>query len=115
MQVMAVAAGGSLEQHLPDRVGHSGHAPSVGAYGRHHVEIDPSSLLAEILGPTAEVPSYHHQAVSTHPGYTASAWDPSDHTLEAMEDRDARFRLAVQWHPEVSDDVRLFSALVAAT
>jgi putative glutamine amidotransferase len=53
--------------------------------------------------------------VSTHPGYTASAWDPSDHTLEAMEDPAARFRLAVQWHPEVSEDVRLFSALVAAT
>jgi putative glutamine amidotransferase len=115
MQVMAVAAGGSLEQHVPDRVGHTGHAPSVGAYGRHHVEIDPSSRLAEILGSTAEVPSYHHQAVSTHPGYTASAWDPSDQTLEAMEDRDARFRLAVQWHPEVWDDIRLFSALVAAT
>jgi putative glutamine amidotransferase len=115
MQVMAVAAGGSLEQHLPDRVGHVGHAPAEGAYGRHHVEIDPSSRLAAILGPSAEVPSYHHQAVSTHPGYSATAWDPSDQTLEAMEDPKARFRIAVQWHPEVSDDVRLFSALVAAT
>jgi putative glutamine amidotransferase len=115
MQVMAVAAGGTLEQHLPDRVGHTGHAPSKGAYGRHHVEIDPSSRLAEILGSSAEVPSYHHQAVSTHPGYVATAWDPADQTLEAMEDPDAPFRLAVQWHPEVSDDVRLFSALVAAT
>jgi putative glutamine amidotransferase len=114
MQVMAVAAGGQLEQHVPDRVGHSGHAPTPGAYGSHAVRIEPSSRLAGILGTWAEVASYHHQAVLTHPGYTATAWDPDDGTIEGMEDPQARFRLAVQWHPEVSDDLRVFEALVAA-
>jgi putative glutamine amidotransferase len=114
MQVMAVAAGGVLEQHIPDRVGHSGHSPSPGVYGEHEVRIELSSRLGTILGPSIEAPSYHHQAVVSHPGYVASAWDPADGTLEAMEDSAARFRLAVQWHPEVSDDVRLFTALVAA-
>jgi putative glutamine amidotransferase len=114
MQVMAVAAGGSLEQHVPDRVGHLRHSPGPGTYGIHAVRIEPSSTLASILGSAAEVPSYHHQAVVDHPGYTATAWDPDDGTLEAMEDPAGRFRLAVQWHPEVSDDGRLFEALVAA-
>jgi putative glutamine amidotransferase len=114
MQVMAVAAGGTLEQHVPDRVGHTGHAPGIGSYGQHQVQIEPASQLAGIIGTSAAVPSYHHQAVSTHPGYTATAWDPSDRTLEAMEDPTASFRLAVQWHPEVADDLRLFQALIAA-
>jgi putative glutamine amidotransferase len=114
MQVMAVAAGGTLEQHIPDRVGHSGHAPGRATYGSHQVRIEPSSRLGGILGDSIEVPSYHHQSVVTHPGYTPTAWDPSDGTLEAMEDAAAQFRLAVQWHPEVAEDPRLFEALVAA-
>jgi putative glutamine amidotransferase len=114
MQVMAVSAGGELEQHVPDRVGHSRHAPGPGQYGTHEVEIEPASRLFGIVGQSIEVPSYHHQSVVSHPGYLASAWDPSDGTLEAMEDPDAPFRVAVQWHPEVSEDPRLFQALVAA-
>lgn len=115
MQVMAVAAGGSLEQHVPDRVDHNRHAPGPATYGLHAVRIDPASILASILGTSVQMPSYHHQAVATHPGYQATAWDPDDGTIEAMEDSSARFRLAVQGHPEVSDDLRLFEALVAAS
>jgi putative glutamine amidotransferase len=114
MQVMAVAAGGQLEQHLPDRVGHARHAPGRGSYGSHPVRIAAGSMLAAILGQQADVPSYHHQAVAEHPGYTATAWDTADDTVEGMEDPSGRFRLAVQWHPEVAEDPRLFSALVAA-
>jgi putative glutamine amidotransferase len=114
MQVMAVAAGGSLEQHVPDRVGHDRHAPGPATYGEHPIRIDPDSRLAEILGPSVDMPSYHHQSVVTHPGYRATAWDPDDETLEAMEDPAAPFRLAVQGHPEVSDDIRLFRALIDA-
>jgi putative glutamine amidotransferase len=69
--------------------------------------------VAAILGEEVDVPSYHHQSVLTHPGYVASAW-ATDGTLEAMEMPDARFRLAVQWHPEVGTDPRLFDAFVAA-
>lgn len=114
MQVMAVAAGGTVEQHVPDRVGHNGHAPAPATYGSHRVRIQPGSRLGELLGTEVDVPSYHHQSVADHPGYRPTAWDPDDGTLEGMEDSSARFRLAVQWHPEVSDDIRLFQALVTA-
>jgi len=113
MQVMAVAAGGLLEQHLPDRVGHHDHSPAPATYGSHPVHTVAGTRLAAILGEEVDVPSYHHQSVLTHPGYEPSAWAP-DGTLEAMEDPDAFFRLAVQWHPEVGTDPRLFRALVEA-
>ena len=113
MQVMAVAAGGRLEQHVPDRVGHDDHSPAPATYGHHPVRTVAGTRIAAILGPSVDVPSYHHQSVLTHPGYVASAW-ADDGTLEAMEDPAAPFRLAVQWHPEVGTDPRLFDALVAA-
>lgn len=114
MQVMAVAAGGHLEQHVPERVGTDLHSPGPARYSRHGVTTVPGTRTASILGPAvADVPSHHHQSVLTHPGYTASAWAP-DGTLEAMEDADARFRIAVQWHPEVASDGSLFEALVSA-
>ncbi|MEO7446919.1 MAG: gamma-glutamyl-gamma-aminobutyrate hydrolase family protein [Humibacillus sp.] len=113
MQVMAVAAGGSLEQHVPDRVGHDDHSPGPSVYGSHAVDTVAGTRVADLLGARVEVPSYHHQSVLEHPGYVAAAWAP-DGTLEAMEAPDARFRLAVQWHPEVGTDPRLFNALVAA-
>lgn len=113
MQVMAVAAGGELEQHVPERVGHDDHAPAPATYGSHPVEVVAGTVTASILGAEVDVPSYHHQSVLTHPGYVPSAWAP-DGTLEAMEDAGASFRVAVQWHPEEGDDPRLFVAFVAA-
>ena len=113
MQVMAVASGGELEQHLPERVGHHDHSPAPATYGSHPVETVEGTVTSTILGREVDVPSYHHQSVLTHPGYVPSAWAP-DGTLEAMEDVSARFRVAVQWHPEEGDDPRLFEALVAA-
>ena len=113
MQVMAVAAGGMLQQHLPDLVGHDGHSPAPGVYGTHPVNTVEGSTLGALLGPRVEVPSYHHQSVSAHPGYLPGAWAP-DGTLEAMERPGSRFRLAVQWHPEAGQDDRLFAAFVRA-
>lgn len=113
MQVMAVATGGVLEQHLPERVGTDEHSPGSTAYGSHPVDTAPGTLVRSLIGERVDVPSHHHQAVQTHPGYTPSAWAP-DGTLEAMEDAAARFRVAVQWHPEEGADPRLFDALVAA-
>jgi putative glutamine amidotransferase len=113
MQVMAVAAGGDLWQHLPDMIGSDTHAPSAGTYGHHEVRVDPSSRLGGILGERVDVATYHHQGVGEHPGLAATAWS-DDGLLEAFEDTDASFRLGVQWHPEVGDDPRLFQALVAA-
>ncbi|MDV3223345.1 gamma-glutamyl-gamma-aminobutyrate hydrolase family protein [Intrasporangium sp.] len=113
MQVMAVAAGGTLEQHVPERVAHDDHAPAPATYGSHPVDTVAGTRIADLLGSRVGVPSYHHQSVATHPGYLPAAWAP-DGTLEAMEDPLARFRLAVQWHPEEGEDPRLFQALIAA-
>ncbi|HET9022584.1 MAG TPA: gamma-glutamyl-gamma-aminobutyrate hydrolase family protein [Ornithinibacter sp.] len=118
MQVMAVAAGGVLEQHLPDVVGNDSHCPLPGEYSSHHAVPVPGTRLSEVLGTApVDVPTYHHQAVRPESlegtAYRPAAWH-ADGTLEAMEDPGAGFRLAVQWHPEASDDGRLFDALVDA-
>jgi putative glutamine amidotransferase len=113
MQVMAVAAGGHLEQHVPDRVGHFDHSPKRATYGTHPVQTVPGTRISDILGVALDVPTFHHQSVLSHPGYTASAW-ATDGTLEAMEDPAATFRLGVQWHPEQGADPRLFEALIRA-
>ena len=114
MQVLAVEAGGTLEQHVPDRVGHDRHSPRPGVYGAHPVRTVPGTRLAGLIGDQEVTASYHHQSVLTHPGYVPAAW-ADDGTLEAMEDPGAVFRLAVQWHPETGQDARLFEALVAAS
>ena len=118
MQVMAVAAGATLEQHLPDVVGHDAHCPRPGVYASHHVTPVPGSRLAGLLGEEpVDVPTYHHQAVRPASlegsGWVAAAWH-DDGTLEAMEDATGRFRVAVQWHAEESEGAALFEALVAA-
>lgn len=113
VQVMAVAAGGQLIQHLPDTLAHEGHSPEPGVYGEHDVSILPGSQLHSILGPNSRVSSYHHQGLAGHPGYIATAWAP-DGTVEAIEDPARPFCIGVLWHPEVQSDPRLFEALVAA-
>ena len=123
MQLINVALGGSLHQHLPDVVGHDEHAPKPGAFGSHEVKVAPGSRLAEILGHTdlevhesADVPTHHHQGINRlGSGLTATAW-AADGTVEAFEiDRaECPFGVAVQWHPEAGDDLRLFTALISA-
>ncbi|GAA2595313.1 gamma-glutamyl-gamma-aminobutyrate hydrolase family protein [Actinomadura fulvescens] len=113
MQVLNVARGGTLVQHLPEAVGHEGHAPAVGMMGSHPVQISANSTIGKILGDAAEVPAYHHQAVSRlGKGLVAVAW-ATDQVVEAVELQGHRFGLGVQWHPEEGDDRRLFEALVA--
>jgi putative glutamine amidotransferase len=118
MQLMAVAAGGALDQHTPELVGHEQHSPGGDAFGTIEVHTEPDSLVARVLGPEVHAHCHHHQSVRTHPGYVATAW-ADDGTVEAMEadpgaDGDDRFCLGVQWHPEMSRDQQLFDALVGA-
>ncbi len=114
MQLMNVALGGTLIQHLPDVVGHDGHSPTPGAMATHEVRVGSSGRLCELFGPgTLAVPTHHHQGVNVlGTGLTATAWAP-DGLVEAIE-LDRPFALGVQWHPEAGDDPRLFRALVAA-
>jgi gamma-glutamyl-gamma-aminobutyrate hydrolase PuuD len=116
LQLINVARGGTLIQHLPDRLdGSKEHAPAPAVYGRHPVEVVKESRLAQALGQTAtDVLSYHHQAIDElGTGLTVTALAP-DGTIEGIEDPSRPFFLAVQWHPEVDDDPSLFRALVEA-
>jgi putative glutamine amidotransferase len=118
MQVMNVALGGTLIQHLPDVVGHEGHSPTPGAMGEHKVTVGQAGLLAGILGDGARtVPTHHHQGIDRlAAGLTATAW-AEDGTIEAVElERPAGhpFAIGVQWHPEAGDDPALFRALIEA-
>jgi putative glutamine amidotransferase len=113
MQLLAVVCGGSLVQHLPDAVGHERHRPTPGVYGLHDVRLEPGSKVAAILGDHVSVPSYHHQGLDSPGSLRVTGW-ADDGTPEAVEHPDRRFVLGVLWHPEAGDDVRLFTALVAA-
>lgn len=116
MQLMAVHAGGTLHQHVPDVVGHEDHDPGGNAYGATRVAVDTRTVLGRLLGAEAVVHCHHHQAVRTHPGFAAAAW-AADGTVEAFVRTDGAghpFSLGVQWHPEVVADLGLFRGLVEA-
>jgi gamma-glutamyl-gamma-aminobutyrate hydrolase PuuD len=114
MQVLAVALGGTLAQHLPDVVGSEAHLPTVGLHGRHEVSFAPGSRLAAVIGGRADVATYHHQAVDRLPEEAkAIGWAP-DGTVEAFEVCGAAWAFGVQWHPEVHDGHALFADFVAA-
>jgi putative glutamine amidotransferase len=113
LQIMTVHAGGRLEQHLPDVVGHEGHRPEPGVFGIHDVTLSPGSVLHGVLGDEASVKSYHHQGVSD-PGSLTVGGHAMDGTIEVVEVPGKRFAVGVLWHPEAGDDPRLFEALVAA-
>jgi putative glutamine amidotransferase len=115
MQLMNVALGGTLIQHLPGVVGHDGHSPTPGTMGRHTVTVGQSSCLAGIVGTgPAVVPTHHHQGIDKlGGGLVATAW-ADDGTVEAFELESAEhpFALGVQWHPEASSQQKLFRALI---
>jgi len=120
MQLMAVASGGSLHQHLPDIIGHDRHRAASGtdplaadasAFGRHDVVIQPGSKAHELLGAHLTVNSFHHQAVDDPGAFTPVGWCPDDRILEIIEDPARAFALGVQWHPERTVDLRVFAAL----
>ncbi|WP_441248455.1 gamma-glutamyl-gamma-aminobutyrate hydrolase family protein [Kitasatospora sp. McL0602] len=115
MQLLNIALGGSLVQHLPERTGDESHQIASAVYHRRPVTTGAGSRIAELLGPAAEVPCYHHQAVGRlGNGLEAAAW-AADGVIEAVELPGHRFVLGVQWHPEADPaDTRLFDALVEA-
>ena len=114
MQLMAVHAGGTLHQHVPELVGDERHSPGGDAFGEIEVAVQERSRLASlVVQPRLRVHCHHHQAVRTHPGLEAVAWS-DEGVLEAVEAPGERFCLGVQWHPEVAADAGLFAALVQA-
>ncbi|MFG2891610.1 gamma-glutamyl-gamma-aminobutyrate hydrolase family protein [Streptomyces sp. NPDC048248] len=110
LQLLNVARGGTLLQHL------DGHTGPPGVFGRHDIEPVPGTQLSKALPEPVSVPTYHHQAIDRlGSGLVPSAYAP-DGTIEAVElpPEEHGFALAVQWHPEAGDDTRVMDALVTA-
>jgi putative glutamine amidotransferase len=114
MQVVNVAYGGALEQHLPDRLERDIHRGAAGEFADHRVDVEPGSLAAIAAGiDGAAVKSYHHQGISRlGSGLRVTARATPDRTIEAIEDPRRRFMLGVLWHPEEDEADRLIGAFV---
>jgi putative glutamine amidotransferase len=116
MQVMNVARGGTLIQHLPDDVGHEDHRRSLGSWENadHDVRLAAGSLAARAAGERIHATkSHHHQGVDRiGEGFEVTGWATIDDLPEAIEDPSRRFALGVQWHPEADRTSRLIAALV---
>lgn len=111
-QLLNVARGGDLVQHLPESVGHEQHRHEPGSFSDHDVEVAAESRLGGLLGDRAPVKSHHHQGYGRiGSGLRDVAW-AEDGVVEGLEDGDKRFALGVLWHPEEGEDFALFKGLV---
>ena len=118
MQLLNVALGGTLIQHLPDDFGHTDHRRSLGSFDNadHDVRLTPESLAARAAGETLHATkSHHHQGVDRlGEGALATGWSVLDELVEAIELPGRRFALGVQWHPEVDPRSRVIRSFVRA-
>ena len=111
-QVLNVARGGDLVQHLPEVLGHEEHKHTPGEYSDHDVTLEPGTRVGGILGERAPVKSHHHQGFGRIGEGLQKAGYAEDGTVEALEDPSKRFAVGVLWHPEEGEDMALFEALV---
>ncbi|MGI8903007.1 MAG: gamma-glutamyl-gamma-aminobutyrate hydrolase family protein [Solirubrobacteraceae bacterium] len=118
MQLLNVALGGTLRQHLPDDFGHSDHRRHPGTFDNadHDVRLTPGSLAARAAGEELHgTKSHHHQGVATiGDGLRVTGLSTLDELPEAFEAPGHRFVLGVQWHPEADERSGVIGALVAA-
>jgi putative glutamine amidotransferase len=116
MQLLNVALGGSLDQHLPESIGNDVHRSVAGSFGDHRVRLLPGTLACRAAGAEGvAVRSHHHQGVDRlGEGLTVSGWSVEDDLVEAIELADRRFALGVIWHPEEDADSGVIAALVEA-
>jgi gamma-glutamyl-gamma-aminobutyrate hydrolase PuuD len=115
MHVLNVARGGTLTQHLPDRIGNDSHRPDLVKLTTHEVQISAASRIGRALNASqARVQGGHHQAINRiGSGLLTVAWT-QDQVVEGVELQGHAFGVGVQWHPEEADGLRLFEALVGA-
>jgi putative glutamine amidotransferase len=111
-QVLNVALGGDLVQHLPDVVGDEKHKHTPGVFADHDVDLMEGTRVAALLGDRAPVKSHHHQGFGRLGDGLVEAARADDGTLEALEEPSKRFAVGVLWHPEEGEDAALFQALV---
>jgi putative glutamine amidotransferase len=118
MQIINVAYGGGIEQHLPDVLGHEEHRHTPGTFADHEVDLEPDSVAARAVGGGRTlgrtlVKSHHHQGVrEIGAGLAATGWS-DDGAVEAIEDPSCPFVLGVLWHPEEDEKSRIIETLVS--
>jgi putative glutamine amidotransferase len=116
MQVMNVARGGTLIQHLPDDKGHEDHRRALGTFENadHDVRLQEDSLVRRLAGERLHgTKSHHHQGVEEiGDGFEVTGWATVDDLPEVIEEPSRRFALGVQWHPEVDPTSPLIAGLV---
>jgi putative glutamine amidotransferase len=116
MQMLNVALGGTLDQHLPESLGHEDHCHTPGAFSDHEVRLESGSLAARAVGSeTTAVKSHHHQGLDElGEGLTATGWATEDGIVEAIELEGEPYALGVLWHPEADERSRVVGSLVEA-
>ncbi|HEY1521055.1 MAG TPA: gamma-glutamyl-gamma-aminobutyrate hydrolase family protein [Solirubrobacteraceae bacterium] len=116
MQLINVAYGGTLRQHLPEELGHEEHRRIPGSFvgSEHDVRLAPGSLVARAAGEELHATkSHHHQGVAiVGDGLEITGRSTIDDLPEAIEAPDRRFMLGVQWHPEADEQSRVVAAIV---
>ena len=116
MQLLNVARGGTLHQHLPDLNGHEGHRPNPGSFegSEHEVRLEPGSLAARVAGQELHLTKqHHHQGVDAlGEDLVVTGWADLDELPEAIELPGRRFVLGVQWHPEADPQSPVIEAFV---
>jgi putative glutamine amidotransferase len=116
MQILNVARGGTLQQHLPDVIGSDRHRHTPGQFSDHEVTLEPGSLAARSTGAErAAVRSHHHQGIGElGDGLVATGWSPEDDVIEAIELPGKPYVLGVLWHPEEDEASGVIGSLVDA-
>jgi putative glutamine amidotransferase len=115
MQILNVAYGGTIEQHLPDALGHEEHRHTPGTFADHEVRLVPDSLAARAAGSErTPAKSHHHQGIrEVGEGLKVTGWAAEDDAVEALEDPSCTFVLGVLWHPEEDENSQVIKALVS--
>jgi len=117
MEMLNVACGGTLVQHLPDAIGHDRHRARLGSFGEHEVRLEPGSVAARAAGAEAlTVKSHHHQGIDRlGEGLVATGWSVPDDVVESIELLGIEaYVLGVLWHPEEDGESRVVESLVEA-
>jgi putative glutamine amidotransferase len=116
MQLLNVALGGTLDQHLPESIGSGAHRSVDGTFGDHRVRLQEGTLACRAAGEEEiAVRSHHHQGVERlGEGLVVSGWSLDDELAEAIELPGKRFALGVIWHPEEDDASTVIGAVVEA-
>ena len=113
-QLLNVALGGTLHQHLPDVIGSTRYNLGAGTFADNHVHVEPGTTVSSLMGDTLVGKSYHHQAIDELAEGLVVTARSDDGIVQAVELPAVPFGVAVQWHPEQDEDIRLFAGLIDA-